>query len=98
MAIIFAILKWRHYLLGRHFVVRTDQSSLKFLLEQREVGTEYQKWLMKFMGYDFEIVYNPGMSNRAADALSRREQCTAALGTICSTYETDWKHLDELVE
>jgi hypothetical protein len=72
-ALVTAIQKWRPYLLGHSFVVKTDQQSLKFLLEQKIVTPFQQKWLTKLLGYDFVVEYKKRVENRVADALSRRE-------------------------
>ena len=70
-AITQAVKRWRQYLLGRHFIIKTDHQSLKGLIEQTIQTPEQQKWLTKLLGYDFTITYRPGRDNKVADALSR---------------------------
>ena len=43
LAIVLSVERWRHYLMGRHFVIKTDHQSLKHLLEQRLVTTSQHK-------------------------------------------------------
>ncbi|XP_059295620.1 uncharacterized protein LOC132048955 [Lycium ferocissimum] len=72
LALVFAVIKWSHYLLGRPFTVKTDQKALKNLLEQH-IHTDFQvAGISKLMAFDFSIEYKKGAENKAADALSRR--------------------------
>ena len=72
MAVVLAVEKWRPYLLGRYFFIKTNHYSLKYLMEQK-IATAFQsKWLSKLMGHDYEVSYRKGKANVVADALSRQ--------------------------
>ena len=75
--------------MGRHFIIQTDQRSLKFLTEQRLLGEEQFKWTSKLIGFDFEIKYKPGCENRVADALSRK-MIFAAISLVHFSDLDDW--------
>jgi hypothetical protein len=94
MAMVIAIQKWRPYLLGRHFIVHTDQKSLKFITEQRIMGEEQQKWIAKLIGFDFDVKYKPGKENSVADALSRQIQYASITTVQCEV----WEGLDDEVQ
>ena len=82
---------------GKDVNVKTDQRNLKFIWEQRKIGTDYQKSVLKLMGYDFEILYNPGASNKVCDALSRIPDEKAALSSLLSSHGIHWDNLQQEV-
>lgn len=94
LAIVVAIRLWRPYIMGRHFLIQTDQKSLRFLLEQRILTHEQQKWVSKLAGYDYEITYKPGTANAVVDALSRRVDSPSLNATFVQT-STLWSDLRE---
>jgi len=57
---------------GKKFFILTDHYSLKYLLEQCVATPEQQKWVIKLLGYDYEIIYRLGHENSAMDALSHK--------------------------
>lgn len=59
-AIVKVVQKWRQYLLGREFVIRSDQKSLRELLQQVIQTPDQQLYVRKLMGYKFRIEYKTG--------------------------------------
>ncbi|KAL0314016.1 UNVERIFIED_CONTAM: Retrovirus-related Pol polyprotein from transposon.6, partial [Sesamum angustifolium] len=71
LALLLGVTKWRYYLQRNHFIIRTDQKSLKHILDQRIDSVLLQKWVAKLLGLSYEVQYKKGNENRATDALSR---------------------------
>ena len=75
LAIVHHLKLWKCYLLGRHFRVRTDHSSLKYLHRFKEPEGQLARWLDFLQTFDFEIVHRAGVAHGNADGLSRTEVC-----------------------
>lgn len=74
-AIVESLRYWRHYLIGRHFEVFTDQRSVAFMFDQQHrskiKNEKIMRWRLELACFKYDIVYRPGSKNSTADALSR---------------------------
>ncbi|XXG42550.1 hypothetical protein AAC387_Pa01g2802 [Persea americana] len=93
LAIIFAVSKWRPYLLGRHFKILTDHRTLKYFVEQRLTTMEQPKWLTKLIGYDYEIIYRSGKENTVADAIS----CLGEYAALFMVSQTIFSFIPDII-
>ena len=71
LAVVHAVNSYRHYLYGRHFILRTDHSSLRWLRSFKDPEGQLARWLEVLDTFDFEIQHRPGRLHLNADALSR---------------------------
>jgi hypothetical protein len=71
-AIVHALKKWRHYLMGRRFELRTDHNGLKYLFDQPTLNARQSRWLEFLCEYDFDIRHIKGKENKVVDELSMR--------------------------
>ena len=63
LAVIFAFKTFKQYLLGRHFLVRTDHSALRWLRKTPEPMAQLARWLAFIEQYDFSIQHRPGVKH-----------------------------------
>ncbi|GKB68502.1 retrotransposon protein, putative, ty3-gypsy subclass [Tanacetum coccineum] len=72
IAVVFALMIWRHYLYGETCDIFTDHKSLKYIFTQKELNMMQRRWLELLKDYDANIQYHPGKANVVVDALSRK--------------------------
>jgi hypothetical protein len=79
LALVWALKKFRCYVYGRPFTVRTDNSAVKWLRDKKELLGKFSRWILSIQEYDFKIEHVKGKNNVVADALSRnlggKEEC-----------------------
>lgn len=76
LAVITYLKMFRHYLVGRKFIVRTDHESLIWLLNWKNpTSKQYFAWIEQIMEYDFQIEHRKGSDHINADILSRIPTC-----------------------
>ncbi len=57
LAMVFALHKFRHYLLGNKFVFYVDHMALAYIINKPQVSRRITRWLLLFLKYDFIILY-----------------------------------------
>ncbi|GBG89407.1 hypothetical protein CBR_g49197, partial [Chara braunii] len=71
-ALVSTVKHWKHFLLGRHFKIFSDHSTLQWMKSQGEPNDKLARYIQFIDMFDFELRHKKGCYNRVADALSRR--------------------------
>ena len=113
LAVVVFTAHFRHYILGRQFVIRTDHASLVWLMRFRNPVGQVARWLEALSCYDYIIQHRSGGKHVNADGLSRipvEDTCQCYIAgqklsslpcrgcTHCSRLQSQWQRFKEDVD
>ena len=64
LAIVWAMKRLRHYLLGKKFKIQTDHRSLVWLHNVNDPSSRLLRWRLGMEGYDYDIEYVKGREKK----------------------------------
>nr|GEU81673.1 reverse transcriptase domain-containing protein [Tanacetum cinerariifolium] len=73
LAVVYALEKFRSYLIMNKSIVYTDHSALKYLFVKKDSNARLLRWVLLLQKFTFKVIDTKGVENLAADHLSRLE-------------------------
>ncbi|CAM8910621.1 unnamed protein product [Rhodiola kirilowii] len=71
LAVVFALEKFRSYLLGAKVIVYSDHAAICYLMKKKEAKPRLIRWILLLQEFDVEIRDKKGIENTVAGHLSR---------------------------
>ena len=71
LAVIFALEKFRTYLIGSKVIAYSDHATIRYLLTLKYAKSCLTRWILLLQELDLEIINKRGSENLVADHLSR---------------------------
>ena len=71
LAVVTFVQQFKHFLLGREFLIRTDHSSLRWIMSFRDPSEQTARWIEILSRFNFKIEHRVGTKHTNADAMSR---------------------------
>jgi hypothetical protein len=71
LVVIFAIEKFRSYLVGAKVIIYIDHAALKYVLMKKDAKPRLIQWILLLQEFDLKIRDKKGVENSVADHLSR---------------------------
>ncbi|XP_056688625.1 uncharacterized protein [Spinacia oleracea] len=89
LAVVYALDKFRTYLVGSKVIIHTDHAALKYLLAKKEAKPRLIRWILLLQEFDLEIRDKKGAENVVADHLSRLKFQSSTDGAINDSFPDD---------
>lgn len=84
LAVVYAVKRYRVYLLGIKFKIITDCDSFRLTLSKQNINPRISRWAMLLQDFNYEVQHRPGKRMSHVDALSR---CHSVLAIEGNTFE-----------